>query len=337
MLIAVSAAAYVFRTAPARHPVVGCVLPAAAEHGGCAPVTDPARLPDDDVTRLPDGTYFNRRLGALNVFEIDVDETLVDEAADIFYGTSDGLCDNGSSPFDRISQMTEPYLDVDTRAGRFFTQRVTGWKSNIAWVAVDDEHAFRRFESLFERLLLPQRFASVVPHRRALRLYSAFYVVRSKCDAHSFHTDYMKPVGPHALTLITPLRDYRETASFQLTYKPAMAAGEVQRDGRIVLGAADAEDLRERPALQRYEYRRGKAIVFGSRFEHSTETGAGHEGEVHAYLCFTFGTDDQARWDDIAQTLDTQSRIVQHPDGKLGLSALGRAIEEALASFKSAR
>ena len=27
-----------------------------------------------DVRRLADGTYFNRKLGALNVFEIDVDE-----------------------------------------------------------------------------------------------------------------------------------------------------------------------------------------------------------------------------------------------------------------------
>ena len=72
---------------------------------------------------------------------------------------------------------------------------------------------------------LPQRFSSVIPHLSSPRLFSAFYVCRSWCEAHSFHTDYMRPVGLHALTLITPLRDYQETDSFQLTYKPAVASG----------------------------------------------------------------------------------------------------------------
>ncbi|EOD23142.1 hypothetical protein EMIHUDRAFT_195756 [Emiliania huxleyi CCMP1516] len=253
-----------------------------------------------DVRRLADGTCFNRKLGALNVFEIDVDDA-------------------------------EPYTEVATPAGNFFTQRVSGWRSNIAWVSVDDEHSFQRFEALFERLELPQRFSSVIPHLSSPRLFSAFYVCRSWCEAHSFHTDYMRPVGLHALTLITPLRDYQETDSFQLTYKPAVASGAPQSDGYAAHGSEDATEGRTAPpALQRYAYKKGKAIVFGSRFEHSTEPGAGDEGEVHAYLCFTFGTDDQSKWADIAQTLDTQSRIVQHPDGELRLSALGRAIEAAL-------
>ena len=59
------------------------------------------------------------------------------------------------------------------------------------------------------------------------------------------------------------------------------------------------------------------------------------DGEVHAYLCFTFGTDEQARWSDISQTLDTQSRIVQQPDGQIRLSAIGRAIEEAMRGLES--
>lgn len=53
-----------------------------------------------------------------------------------------------------------------------------------------------------------------------------------------------------------------------------------------------------------------------------------------ADLCFTFGTDEQAQWGAIAETLDTQSRIVKHPDGELQLSALGNAIEAALAEMQ---
>ena len=101
-----------------------------------------------------------------------------------------------------------------------------------------------------------------------------------------------------------------------------------------MLGTANAERLRERPNLRQYAYRKGKAIVFGSRFEHrsrpahrmpsasitltriaphhvsrSTEPGAGADGEAHAYLCFMFGTDEQAQWSDIAQTMDAQATL----------------------------
>ena len=44
-----------------------------------------------------------------------------------------------------------------------------------------------------------------------------------------------------------------------------------------------------------------------------------------------FGTDDQASWPEIEETMNDQARIVQHPDGELRLSALGRCIERALA------
>ncbi|EOD27329.1 hypothetical protein EMIHUDRAFT_114691 [Emiliania huxleyi CCMP1516] len=328
-LVALASAA-LLRAAPLRCRVMSTF---STGGGSCAAASA-------DVRRLADGTYFNRKLGALNVFEIDVDESIIDEAADIFYGRDassssdgdgDGDGDGDHSPFAGVGDSAEPYTEVATPAGNFFTQRVSGWRSNIAWVSVDDEHSFQRFEALFERLELPQRFSSVIPHLSSPRLFSAFYVCRSWCEAHSFHTDYMRPVGLHALTLITPLRDYQETDSFQLTYKPAVASGAPQSDGYAAHGSEDATEGRTAPpALQRYAYKKGKAIVFGSRFEHSTEPGAGDEGEVHAYLCFTFGTDDQSKWADIAQTLDTQSRIVQHPDGELRLSALGRAIEAAL-------
>ena len=73
-----------------------------------------------------------------------------------------------------------------------------------------------------------------------------------------------------------------------------------------------------------------KRTLIRSRFEHSTEPGCGRDGEAHAYLCFTFGTDDEAAWPRISRTLGTQSRVVMHPDGTMRLSALGESIETAV-------
>jgi hypothetical protein len=97
--------------------------------------------PDEDVTQLPDGTFFNHKLQALNVFEVDVDEALIDEAADIFYS---GGADAFNGPFGGIGEREHSYDDCFTPCGRFFTQRVRGWSSNIAWCAVDDEQSFAK-------------------------------------------------------------------------------------------------------------------------------------------------------------------------------------------------
>ena len=75
------------------------------------------------------------------------------------------------------------------------------------------------------------------------------------------------------------------------------------------------------------EYSCGRAIVFGSRFVHSTEPGEGRDGELHALLCFTFGTDDQAAWPHIEQTVGKQSRFVRQPDGVVRTTPLGEQIE----------
>ena len=62
--------------------------------------------------------------------------------------------------------------------------------------------------------------------------------------------------------------------------------------------------------MRRYVYQKGRAIAFGSGFEHSTEPGRGRDGQTHAYLCFTFGTDEQQRWPEIARTLACACQIL---------------------------
>ena len=280
-------------------------------------------LPDADVTELSDGSFYNHRLGAKNVFEIDLDTAVVDEAARIFYGSGGaGVEEFRNGPFASTTAMREPYEDIHTPEGGFFAARVT-WRSNIAWVSVDDRRSFAAFEALFQRARLAERFAAVVPHTASLRLYSAFYVVRSWCEAHNWHFDYGAPVGTHALTLITPIHDFDETESFQLSYKP-------QPPGEAASGEASP------PEVERYAYHKGRAMVFGSGFEHSTEPGKGRDGQTHVYLCFTFGTDRQEQWPEISKTLSTQSRIVQQPDGELRLSAIGEQIASILAEMDGA-
>ena len=149
--------------------------------------------------------------------------------------------------------------------------------------------------------------------------------------ARDFHTDYFPEVGTHALTLIAPLATYEATENFQMSYHLR------SRDHADDAAAkALADEVNNGEPIGRYVYRKGKAVVFGSRFLHSTEPGQAANGQLHAYLCFTFGTDDQSRWPQIERTLGTQSRLVMHPDGVMRLSSLGQAIESALEAMREA-
>lgn len=256
-------------------------------------------------------SHFNRDLCAPNVWEIDIDPAIIDDAAELALSASPHA---RLDAYDMCTQwladtQKDTYDRIRTPSGCFFAQRVRKWSSDLGWVSVDDAAAYEHFERLFHRMRLPERFASVVPHTSTLRLFSAFYVVRSRCTEPSWHDDYFRSVGTDALTLITPLHDYEETSSFQLLY----------RTGVESLEGGEG-------TTRRYVYRKGRALVFGSRFEHATEPGAGRDGEAHVYLSLTFGTDEQARWADIGRTLETQSRLLVQPDGEMRLSHLGERL-----------
>ena len=96
-------------------------------------------------------------------------------------------------------------------------------------------------------------------------------------------------MGTNALTLITPLKDHAAAGSgFQLQYR------------------GDEDE-----APRQYRYTRGKAIVFGAGFLHSTEPGRAHGEEPHAFLCLTFGTDQLEWWPSIAEKgLRDQARLL---------------------------
>lgn len=262
---------------------------------------------DADVSCIAEGLHFNNRLAAPNVWEIDVSKDVIDIATDIF---------ERGEPFASASKDGEPYESIETGVGSFFLQRIN-WQSDACWISVDDKESYEAFHSIFTQLKLPERLAPLFPHSDGIQLYSAFYVVRSQCSAHNFHVDYKPEVGVDAMTLITPLQDYEETDTFQLSYighEDGMYASEFQplnarfhvssllstffacrlrKDGLLDEGDPGS-------TLRRYKYSKGKAIIFGSKFMHSTEPGAGKNGAPHAYLCFTFGTTDSRAWPQVS-------------------------------------
>ena len=274
---------------------------------------DSSAAVDADTVKVGEGLYYNHRLGANNVWEVPVDPTLVDQAGKLFYshlhrgGTAAPRPLNGSEIEMGPGIHHEP---VDTPFGGFLVKRIRDWGSDIAWISVDDPASFREFESLWRRMGIPERFAGVVPHDKTLRLFSGYYVTRTWCESHKWHFDYNVPCGTDALTMMTPLTDFSETSSFQLSYHGSAPDGTANRD--------ELDDVR------RYEYKKGSAVAFGSQFYHSTEVGESVNQEVHAYLCFAFGTDQQERWPEIAKILGQASRIVQHPNGQMHLTNLGR-------------
>jgi len=308
--------------------------------------------------------HFNTKLRANNVWEVDLPLQPLAEALDIFERCELRL------NFERLRASTTRHRRFATPSGRperFFGVRAggyggavsggdgmaaistgedaasgeyTSWASDITWVSVDDEATHAQFERLFRACDLEAFFGPICGCRDRLRMFSASYVVRSRCETPNFHYDYISAVGARALTLMAPLKQYsRPEASnadlFQLLYEEAEpASGEAE----ACTGEAEGDAWATRKSkgagggrIRRQEYAFGKAVVFGAGFRHSTEPGSSTEpgGEPHVFLCFTFGTDRQEAWPLIAQTIDgDQSRMLCRPDGEIVLTQLGRSMQK---------
>lgn len=278
--------------------------------------------------------HFNEQLQAPNVWETVMPTDVVDDAK-AFFELSElskaFFCLKRSVDGRHHQRLKTSQQQGGTHAPlRFFALRsrgsggMGGVTSDITWISVDDQHTYHTFEGLFRRVVEAAKLedgdgplaAHVRPAKR-LRLFSAYYVVRSRCSQPFFHYDYPEEVGLNALTLMTPLSDFKERDSFQLLYHKAAVESPFQP-----LGDGTAP-----PA--RYAYKKGRAIIFGGRFRHSTEPGAAHEDDgVHAYLCFTFGTDRDEHWPTIYRTIGgEQSRVTCTTDGRLVLTRLGEELE----------
>jgi len=204
--------------------------------------------------------FINRDLLAPNVLTIPVDAAIVDEFAPIAADYSD--------------------------RSRFYVQKPK-WSSDIVWVSANDEATFGLFQSAFDRMGIAAHVEPYLDLDRAVRLYCGFLVIRSRCAAADFHTDWVK-TNNEAFTLNTPV--VGQVDGFGLLYD--------RIDGTI----------------GEYDYRRGEAIVLGDHFSHSTKPGA--SDEPVALLSFTFGTDRMEHWEKIKRTAGRQSDLYRLPDGR---------------------
>ena len=73
--------------------------------------------------------------------------------------------------------------------------------SDLAWISVDDQTSWDAFEEIFQSSGMAQRMAPWIDVDVGVRMYSAFYVVRSRCSAPNLHTDWDTSVGTNAFTL----------------------------------------------------------------------------------------------------------------------------------------
>jgi hypothetical protein len=229
----------------------------------------------------------HRGLRAANVFEAEVSRDVVEEMS--------ALYERHIAPNlfrENESFRSEPLSFYVTRAA---------WQSDVKWWSPGDEVTFVRLRDTFEQLALERRFREVVDVEHNIRLYCSFFVTRSWCERPDFHVDYQPECRTNAYTLMTPLGDY--------------APG----PGHLVY-----RDEWGRPRV--YTYRRGRAVIFGARFWHSTQPIA--RAAVRAFLCFTFGTDKTRYWPGIEKTVGYQSKLYCMPDGTLTRSGRISAVQK---------
>ena len=322
-------------------------------------------VPEIDVDCSYDelsGTYNNARLDASNVWSMNVQPCLVAEAAAIFERC--GL----RAAFLRLRTANKKSCGEQVKCidGECFFANHAGWKSDVGWLSADDQPTHDTFLSLFRRMGVAETFAPIVGG--AVHLYSAFFVVRSACTEADLHVDYGKKVKTTALTLMTPLyEEYSAVHDFQLLYRThdkSLRQYRYRLGEAIVFGASFYHSTE--PGVAALEptdpnYKRDPASqpLADSTAATSQQGGSTHTLEgtndamppalegtkdampparrAHAYLCFSFGSDEPDHWGPISETVDgQQSRQISRPGqpngaNNLSLSKLGLRIESGAA------
>ena len=273
------------------------------------------------------GLWHNTQLDAPNVWEFSVPSAVVDEAAALFEQA--GL----RKHFADLREGDEWRAALQTPVGGFFAMRAYGRRGDVhcegdaastgnapgdlMWISVDDMQSYTALRALFVKMDIERHVAKLVEHKGALRLFSAFFVVRTRCGSPTFHTDWKEVVGTNALTLMTPLSNFpiAEDARgrFQLLYRNYASTLRFYYDE---LGEQQ-QQIDPADGVCTYPYCKGRAIVFGSNFLHSTEPGhAASPDEPSVYLCFEFGSDEDHHWPNIKSTIGQQTRLLARFDGQ---------------------
>ena len=176
-------------------------------------------------------------LDAPNVWELPVSLAAIDEAAALFEEAE------LAARCAELMASSEWHTRLSTRAGNFFAMRARGplqlegvdglqglagdWRSDLVWVSVDDRSTYERFTRIFEQLDLERRLTSFCDHVDRMRVYSAFFVVRTRCEGAYFHTDWNLDVGTNAFTMSECLSLHAHTLARLGVLYPLAAAARV--------------------------------------------------------------------------------------------------------------
>lgn len=235
------------------------------------------------LPEMENSTYdlvYNKELRALNVFELDID-------------------------YDKVWKLTQPHVEQLNRTVLYKPSinnlhlkslslplyvEIPQWNSDIAWVSAAAKETFEFFDTCFNDLEIAEKTKRVTNLDFSLIMYSGFFVVRSYANAPHFHQDYTR-TGINAFTLMTPVQINETADDGNLLYVNIM--------GQVI----------------KYNYKKGKAITFGSDFIHSTEPFKSNEKFI--FLCFTYGCTDLAVWDKIKDTAAYQGISHRNPNGDI--------------------
>ena len=232
---------------------------------------------------MPD-LILNQDLKANNVFEFNIE---FDKVYNLVSAILEQL--NHTSLFD----PTKKSIHLSELSLPMFVQ-IPNWNGDIAWISAASKESFEFFDLCFRELQIENKTRKIAHLDFPLMMYSGFFVARSYVTSTYYHEDYTKECGNNAFTMMTPVQ-IDETAEFgHLLYKNVF-----QKESK-------------------YRYKKGNAIIFGSDFIHSTEPF--ESKQKYIFLCFTYGTTDLTKWDNIKETVTEQGVSYRNPNGIINVT-----------------
>lgn len=167
------------------------------------------------------------------------------------------------------------------------------WNGDICWMSPNTLRDFKIFDDVFSKLNIANVIRDGLKLDFNLQMYCGFFVIRSRCHAENYHTDWLG-TGLKAFTLITPL--VAEGDDFGLLYKKSDAS------------------------IGKYFYKPGEIIVFAEGFLHSSMPSSSNRKVV--LLSYTFGTDDISLLPLLIKSIGTQSNVIRLPNGDFRIADL---------------
>lgn len=216
----------------------------------------------------------------------------------------------------------KPHLSEETFASasdpsfNFYSMFAGGkFGSDIKWLSATNNVTFSHMSSFFDDLKVRPHVNDYIDGDGGAQLYIPTFIVRSRVKKSYHHLDWPVEVGSNGLTLMTPLYDMSDqTEGCNLLYK----------------------DARDREQV--YQYKLGKAVIFGGGSMHSTQPCSPRSLEdvqrPWAFICFNFGTTVMEYWPELQKNIACSGKMIMRPDGTMSDPFLCDSYNAALKKYK---